>query len=497
MTNLPTNHAPIVPVILAGGNGSRLWPLSRQMFPKQFLTLGHEHSMLQRTALRCRELDNVHPPLVLAAEPHRFLVQEHLSDVGFDDSDILLEPTARNTAPAIAAACAWVRDHYGPEAVMLVMPADHIMGGVDAFVQAVEYGVEHALQDRLVTFGVLPQRPETGYGYIKLGRQLDSIGVSEVDQFVEKPDLETAKRYHASGEYLWNAGIFLFREDVMAKALAEYEPGIAKNAANAVALAERDGRFLRLAAEQFLACQSKSIDYAVMERSDKVASLQLLPSIQWDDVGCWTYLQRLENADAEGNKHVGDVEFADSSRNLVFADSRLVTLVGVDDLVVVETGDAVLVTRPDRAQDVKQLVNTLHKQQREEVVHHPRVYRPWGFYETISQGTRFQSKRILVNPGQKLSLQMHHHRAEHWIVVKGTAVVTIGGVESLLSENQSTYIPLGETHRLENPGKVPLELIEVQSGAYLGEDDIVRLDDIYGREPEGDDAQDIESQQAA
>lgn len=486
MTNTQAPNPPVVPVILAGGNGSRLWPLSRQLFPKQFLTLGHEHSMLQRTVLRCQELDAAHPPLVVAAEPHRFLVQEHLADVGYAETDILLEPMAKNTAPAIAAACAWVKDKYGPDAIMLVMPADHMMGGVDAFVQAVTYGVEHAMEGRLVTFGVLPERPETGYGYIKVGRQLDAIGVSEVDKFVEKPDLETAKQYHAAGDYLWNAGIFLFRVDTMEHALSHYEPEILTHASNAVALAKRDGRFLRLAAEPFMACKSESIDYAVMERSDRVASLQLLPSVQWDDVGSWAYLDRLDETDEHGNKHVGDVMFTGSQRNLVFADHRLVTLVGVDDIVVVETGDAVLVTRREHAQDVKQLTNEMAKKERAEVKHHPRVYRPWGFYETISHGPRFQSKRIMVSPGQKLSLQMHHHRAEHWIVVKGTAVVTIGGVESLLSENQSTYIPLGETHRLENPGKVPLELIEVQSGAYLGEDDIVRLDDIYGREPKPD-----------
>ena len=482
--NIPENLPTIVPVILAGGNGTRLWPLSRRLFPKQFLSLGGQHSLLQRTALALRALPTDVAPIVVASEQHRFLVREHLADIGIEDAPILLEPSARNTAPAIAAACAYVARHHGEDAIVLVTPADHVIDDLGAFVDTVSRACIEAVNGHLMTFGVAPSRAETGFGYIRGGVSLDTPGVLTVRSFVEKPSQSKAREYLESGEYLWNSGMFLFAVSAMHEVMQMLEPEIAEYSAKAVNGAEVDGQFVRLAAEPFMACRSESIDYAVMERTDRAAMAVMSADVGWDDVGCWSYLDRLPATDEQDNKTVGDVRVLGGRHNLVYADSRLVSLIGVDDLVVVETNDAILVTRRENAQEVKMLVASLREEQRPEVDQHPRVYRPWGYYETISLGQRFQCKRIVVKPGEKLSLQMHHHRSEHWIVVRGTAVVTIDGKDALLSENESTYIPLGVTHRLFNPGKVPLELIEVQSGAYLGEDDIVRFDDIYGRKPE-------------
>lgn len=479
-TTTPTAPV-IVPVILAGGNGTRLWPLSRRLFPKQFLSLGGQDSLLQRTARRVQALPGAVAPVVVAAEAHRFLVREHLDDIGLDQATILLEPASRNTAPAIAAASQWVVQHYGGDAIVLALPADHVLDDVDAFAATVMAALPEATRGSLLTFGITPSRAETGYGYIRAGTALDTADVVSVAAFVEKPDAETAERYVASGDYKWNSGMFAFTAAAMVDAVHALAGDMGEMVERAVQHGTVDDRFLRLQPEAFTACEDISVDYAIFERSDAVAMASLPATVGWDDVGSWTTLERLP-ADDAGNKTLGTVRAVDAGNNLVHAGGRLVALVGVDDLVVVETDDAVLVTTRERAQDVKALVSQLADEGRDEVAHHPRVYRPWGFYETISLGERFQCKRILVKPEAKLSLQMHHHRSEHWVVVRGTAVVTIDGQDAMLSENESTYIPLGTTHRLYNPGKVSLELIEVQSGAYLGEDDIVRFDDAYGRD---------------
>ena len=484
----PTDDTPakpiLVPVILAGGNGTRLWPLSRQALPKQFLSLGSRNSLLQQTALRLLDLPGTVTPAVIAAEEHRFLVREHMADIGLPDTPILLEPCARNTAAAAAVASGWARRRYGEHARVLLMPADHVIHDLNAFRRAVIEARDVSVHGKLITFGVSALRPETGFGYIRIGEPLASGEAYEVREFVEKPDRETAEQYVAGKNYLWNSGMFLFRADALLEEMQCTEPEIAELAARALDRAEHDETFLRLDAEAFEQCTDVSLDVAVMERSSNIALVPLPAGTGWDDIGSWSNLHHLREADEHGNSCWGDVQLREADNNLVYADKRLVTLLGVSDLVVVETGDAILVTDRAHAQQVKSLVGDLKAQARSEVQAHPRVYRPWGFYETISAGDRFQSKRIRVNPGQKLSLQMHHHRSEHWVVVRGTAVVTIDGREQILSENQSTYIPLGVTHRLYNPGKVALELIEVQSGAYLGEDDIVRLEDAYGRTPE-------------
>ena len=470
----------IVPVLMAGGSGTRLWPLSRQLFPKQFLRLVSDYTMLQDTARRARELPDVAPPLVICNEEHRFIVAEQLRDAGIPDASIVLEPEGRNTAPAAATAALFVTEKYGREALVYLMSADHAIADVPAFVAASSAAAKAATSGRLTTFGIKPSRPETGYGYIKAGNEL-SDGAHQIAEFVEKPDRERAQQYLDSGDYYWNAGMFLFPAGLFLQELEQHEPEMVQHCTQALIKASRDLDFVRLDAEHFTQCRDDSIDYAVMEKTDKGALVPM--DAGWDDVGTWTFMGNLPATDARGNRTRGDVMLEDSDNSLVHSEGRLVTAVGVKDQVIVSTKDAVLVTTRDRAQDVKSLVNRLREQGRSEADVHPRVARPWGSYETIAAGARFQVKRIIVKPGQKLSLQMHHHRAEHWVVVSGTARVTCDGKEFLLSEDQSTYIPLGKTHRLENPGKVPLELIEVQSGSYLGEDDIVRFEDVYGRSP--------------
>ncbi|TAJ53537.1 MAG: mannose-1-phosphate guanylyltransferase/mannose-6-phosphate isomerase [Nevskiaceae bacterium] len=463
---------------MAGGTGTRLWPLSREQYPKQFIALTDERSLLQVTALRASRIVDATPPLAICGEDQRFLVGEQMRGCGMQ-SEVLIEPAGRNTAPAAACAALRAQARFGEQTLVLLMAADHVISDEEAFVQAVELASGVARQGKIAVFGIRPTRPETGYGYIRVGAERND-GAYELAAFVEKPDRERAEAFLSEGGYYWNGGLFLFRADVMLAELQRFEPELLAQARLSLEKARSDLDFVRLDPESFKACRNESIDYAVMEKTDKAAVVLL--DAGWDDVGSWTFLDQQPKDDC-GNAVRGDTWLHDAHNNLVHAESRLVALAGVSDTIVVETKDAVLVTTRERAQDVKKIVARLKAEGRSEAVHHPTVYRPWGSYETIAMDERFQVKRIIVKPGQKLSLQMHHHRAEHWIVVKGTAEITVGEKVFMLTENQSTYIPLGEKHRLVNPGRVPLELIEVQSGSYLGEDDIVRFEDIYGRSP--------------
>ncbi|MDQ1118522.1 MULTISPECIES: mannose-1-phosphate guanylyltransferase/mannose-6-phosphate isomerase [Pseudoxanthomonas] len=461
------------PVLLSGGSGTRLWPLSREAYPKQFLPLGNEKTMVQATWLRVEPLTSL-PPLVVANEGHRFLVAEQLREIRAPQPRILLEPVARNTAPAIAAAALCSLED-GQDPLLLVLPSDHVITNPEAFRNAVEQASPAAEAGALVTFGVVPSHAETGFGYIQAG---GGQGVQPVLRFVEKPDADTAAQYLAEGGYYWNSGMFLFKASRYVEELEKFNPQMVSAVRESLAKAKRDGDFIRLDKDAFTASPSDSIDYAVME---KTADAKVLPlDVGWNDVGSWSALWDVTEKDANGNAVEGDVITVDTRNSYVYAES-LVALVGLDDVVVVETDDSILVAKKDRVQDVKKVVAQLKHDERSQALLHRKVYRPWGAYDSIDMGARFQVKRITVNPGATLSLQMHHHRAEHWIVVSGTAEVTRGDEVILLTENQSTYIPLGVTHRLKNPGRLPLELIEVQSGSYLGEDDIVRFEDQYGR----------------
>lgn len=466
----------IVPVLMAGGSGTRLWPLSRELYPKQFLRLAGEQTMLQQTVARAAALPSASAPIVVCGDAHRFIVAEQLKAV--DGRQIILEPMGRNTAPAAAVAALQVAAAHGDDALVLLLPADHVIADQAAFANAAQQAATLAQQGKLVTFGVVPTQPETGYGYIRTGEALGDAGHS-VAAFVEKPDRETAEGYLADGGYLWNGGMFLFQAKAMLAELRMHAPAVLDACEAALNQGQRDLDFLRLDADAFAACPEDSIDYAVMEKTSNAAVVAL--DAGWNDLGAWTYLGEVSSSDAKGNVLSGDVLTADTTNTLVRAESRLVATVGLDNHVVVETADAVLVAPRNRVQDVKAIVGQLKAAGRSEAKHHPVVYRPWGSYETIALADRFQVKRIVVKPGAKLSLQMHHHRAEHWIVVKGTAIVTRGDDTLRLTEDQSTYIPLGTKHRLENPGVIDLELIEVQSGSYLGEDDIVRFQDDYNR----------------
>ncbi|WP_127019568.1 mannose-1-phosphate guanylyltransferase/mannose-6-phosphate isomerase [Rheinheimera mangrovi] len=469
----------ILPVIMAGGSGSRLWPLSRDLMPKQFLKLDADLTMLQATVMRLQGL-NAEAAIVICNEDHRFVAAEQLRQINQLNNNIILEPAGRNTAPAIALA-ALTAIKKGQDPLLLVLAADHVIADVDAFQQAVVAATEFAGADQLVTFGIVPTAAETGYGYIKRGqcKKIESADAYQVADFVEKPKLETALEYLSSGDYYWNSGMFLFKASRYLAELKQHRPDIYAACEQAMAEVDPDLDFIRVNQQAFLACPSESIDYAVMEKTDSAVVVPL--DARWSDVGSWSSLWDISEKNSQGNVHKGDVLSCDSTDNYVFAETALVATVGLQNIVVVQTKDAVLVAAKDRVQDVKAIVQQVKDLGRSEHKIHREVYRPWGKYDSIDQGQRYQVKRITVNPGQKLSVQMHHHRAEHWIVVAGTALVSIDGVDTLLSENQSVYIPLGAVHALENPGKIPLELIEVQSGTYLGEDDIVRFSDRYGR----------------
>jgi mannose-1-phosphate guanylyltransferase/mannose-6-phosphate isomerase len=466
----------LTPVLLSGGVGSRLWPVSRETHPKQFLPLAGEITMLQETLRRTAGLAAA-APLVVCNEEHRFMVAEQLRQLDVQASALILEPQGRNTAPAVALA-ALQAVGADPESILLVLPADHLIKDVDAFVAAVDKALPLARKGRLMTFGVVPTAPETGYGYVKCGAVI-SDDLYELDRFVEKPDAAAAADYLESGSYLWNSGMFLMRAKSYLDELGRHAPDILSCCEQAMHAATVDMYFVRPDAQTFKHCPSDSIDYAVMEKTEAGGVVSL--DCGWSDVGAWSALWEVAERDADGNVCRGDI-ILDNCRDSYFrSDSRLVAATGVDNLVVVETADAILVADRNNVQDVKRIVNTLKQRQRTEASLHRRVCRPWGSYESLVASERFQVKRIVVNPGQRLSLQMHHHRAEHWVVVKGTAEVTCEDKVFMLGEDESTYIPLGHKHRLTNPGHIPLEIIEVQSGAYLGEDDIVRFEDVYGR----------------
>ena len=486
----------IIPVIMSGGSGSRLWPQSRSLYPKQFLPLVNEQTMFQNTVARLNGLQNISAPLVIANEDHRFLAAEQFRQMGRKASSIILEPVGRNTAPAVALAALKSLQltvdneqvqtgDSSDDPVLLVLAADHVIEDEKQFHRAVEAAIPAACNGKLVTFGIVPKHAETGYGYIKVSsekyssssRQLPAVNV--IEEFVEKPDLDTAEQYLNSGDYFWNSGMFMFKASRYLDELKQFRPDILEACENAMAVEHPDLDFVRLNEEAFKTCPEESIDYAVMEKTADAVMVPL--DAGWSDVGSWSSLWDISSRDEQGNATQGDVILYDTHNSYVRSEKKLIATVGVDNLVITESDDAILVSSKDRVQDVKKVVERLKQRDRSEARLHRKVYRPWGAYDSIDQGERFQVKRITVKPGARLSLQKHYHRAEHWIVVKGTALVTNGDKEILLTENQSTYIPIGEVHRLENPGKSDLELIEVQSGSYLGEDDIVRLEDTYGR----------------
>lgn len=469
----------MTPVVLSGGIGSRLWPLSRGMYPKQLLALADaELSMLQQTILRVEDISDIEPAVIVCNEEHRFMVGEQLQQIDQSDAVILLEPEGRNTAPAIALAAFHVA-RMSPQEVMLVMPADHVIGDQAGFQQAIQVASEQAKEGGLVTFGIVPHGPETGYGYIKAGSKL-AEQLFAVSEFKEKPSQDVAQQYFESGDYYWNGGIFIFTAESYLDELKEYSPQVYAAAERAYEGSQTDLDFLRVDSEAFSASPSISVDYAVMEKTNRAYVVPL--DVGWNDVGSWSALWDVSEKDQDGNAIQGDALLHDTSNTHIYAENKLVAAVGVQDMIIVATDDAVMVTTRDAAQNVKKIVERLKDLNRSQAVHHRKVYRPWGWYDSVDAGDRFQVKRILVKPGARLSVQMHHHRAEHWVVVKGKAEVLNGEKTFILEENQSTYIPIGVTHALKNPStEEPLEIIEVQSGSYLGEDDIVRFDDNYGR----------------
>ncbi|HEV7253794.1 MAG TPA: mannose-1-phosphate guanylyltransferase/mannose-6-phosphate isomerase [Mesorhizobium sp.] len=476
---MPAASRRITPVLLSGGSGSRLWPLSRKAYPKQFLSLGDEQSLIQQAALRTSDAGLFEPLIVIANQEHRFLVAEQMRRLDAPVAEIVLEPVGRNTTAAatVAALLASERD---PQALILVMPADHVIGDAPAFLDAVRTGAEAAADGDFVLFGVKPTAPATSYGYLRLGAPHASVaGVFRVDRFVEKPDLATAGAYLQSGEYAWNSGIFLLSARVFLEEVERLRPDILDACREARAHARRDLDFLRLDPERFAACPSVSIDYAVMEHTARAVAVPA--AFPWTDVGSWLALWEIAPKDESGNAHRGDAVFERSRGSYAWTDGPLIAVLGLDDVIVAASGDSVLVASKAHDQDVKGLVERLKRDGHGAATQTVQVHRPWGFYQSVHSGERFQVKRLTVNPGAKLSLQKHFHRAEHWVVVNGTALVTRDGEEIILRENESIFLPLGCTHRLENPGRLPLNLIEVQSGSYLGEDDIVRFEDDYAR----------------
>ena len=469
----------LTPVILSGGSGTRLWPLSRKSHPKQLLPLLNKTSLLQDTINRLDGLKGIEQTIVICNEEYRFMVAEQVHSTTIGAKAIILEPVGRNTAPAIALA-AFNAVEANEDSVLLVLPADHDIKNIRDFHSAIETGLQQALDNRFVTFGIVPNKPETGYGYIKAATTVGVNEVATIEQFVEKPDMETATQYLNEGGYYWNSGMFMFKASEYLKALEEFAPEIYAASKKAIDAAVRDMDFIRVGIEEFKKCPSDSIDYAVME---KVHNAVVIPvDIGWSDVGSWSALHEIGLLDEDNNLFIGDTKCVLTKNSYVRAENKLVTTLGIENLIIVDTDDALLVAHKNHVQDIKIIVESLTSEKRQEVELHKRVCRPWGCYQGIDESERFQVKRITVNPGAKLSLQLHHHRAEHWIIVHGTAKVTKGDEEFVLAENESTYIPLGTKHRLENIGKIPLELIEVQTGSYLGEDDIVRFDDVYGRE---------------
>ena len=469
----------IYPVILSGGSGARLWPMSRTLYPKQLLSLLGGESLLQQTVRRVGDRDRFARPMLVANEEHRFIIAEQLRAIEAAPSALLLEPVGRNTAPA-ACVAALVLAESDPDALMLLMPSDHMIDDVAAFAAAIDLAATVARAGSLVSFGIAPERPETGYGYMRRGEPVDELGGAfRVAEFVEKPGPELARTYLASGEYFWNGGIFLFPVALFLDELERLRPDIVAACRRALAEASRDADFIRLGKAAFAACATNSIDYAVMEHTHCAAVVPA--AMGWSDVGSWDALWEMSVKDDQGNSIAGNVIAEDTRNCYLRSEAGLVAAIGIDDLVVVATADAVMLAPRNRTQEVRQLVARLVKERREEAEALPTVHRPWGTYQSLHNGHRVQVKHIMVKPGGRLSLQMHHHRAEHWIVVHGTAKIRRGEEEMILTEDQSTYIPLGTAHRLENPGKIPLHLIEVQSGSYLGEDDIIRLEDSYGR----------------
>ncbi len=480
----------IVPVILSGGSGTRLWPLSRELYPKQLLPLVGNSTMLQATVARLFGIPDIAEPLIVANESHRFMIAQQMQQINAAPSAIMLEPVGRNTAPATAAAALHALSK-GKDPLLLILPADHVIKDTKAFQAAVAEAMKYALEGKLITFGIVPNAPETGYGYIKKGSASSAsadppvagsslITAFHVARFEEKPSPAKAASFVRSGDYLWNSGMFMFKASAYLKELKQHAPEMLKACEKALKNAVKDFDFLRLDEKAFASCPSDSIDYAVMEKTK--AALVIPLDAGWSDVGSWSSLWEVLPKDSQGNAFSGDVIAHDLKNSFIFAGNRLVAAIGMKDCIIVETSDAVLVTHKNEAQKVKHIVEQLKREKRDEALLHRRVNRPWGAYECIDSSDRFQVKRITVNPGATLSLQKHMHRAEHWIVVKGTARVTRGREVMTIGENESTYIPLGVKHRLENPGKIPLELIEVQSGSYLGEDDIVRFEDVYGRQ---------------
>jgi len=467
----------ILPVIMAGGTGSRLWPLSRELYPKQFLNLVSENSMIQETVSRLK-LDDLLPPLILCNEEHRFIAAEQLREIDVEPSAIILEPEAKNTAPAIALAAIHSLD-IEDDPILLVLAADHVIDDIEIFNETIQSAILLAEEGKLVTFGIVPSKPETGYGYIKQGKTIPDSSAFHISQFYEKPDAVLAQQYLDSGDYLWNSGMFMFRASRVIEEFNLYHVELLGCVKRALKNSKKDLDFIRINADDFRQCPRISFDYAIMEKTEQGVIVPL--KTDWSDIGSWNSLWEASKKDDSNNYLRGDTITLDTQNCYINSQSKLIATIGLSDLVIVDTKDAILISDKKRSQDVKLVVERLKEQQRTEHQVHREVYRPWGKYDCIDHESRYQVKRITVNPGAKLSKQMHHHRAEHWIVVSGTAKVTNGGSEIMLTENQSTYIPIGVIHALENPGMIPLELIEVQSGSYLGEDDIVRFEDRYGR----------------